>query len=202
MPKDSLDAEKLVKPYLSESNFLGWSVLFTNPSTGEIVYDGQAYIWDLNLPFQFYPDNPRVMNCLMIANWGAMQQGGGYAPLPQPGGDLAQEILPDSRLFTWPYPAGMDPLPETPPPCDNLIAGTTWLRGAIITGIGDGDVVPVYAFPVYNGPVMRWIGLYEKLDYGFYLDKDWTMLYNPLWVENSGIGFVDANVTAFPGSEE
>jgi hypothetical protein len=184
----------LVKPYRAESIFLGWSVLFTDPKNGNIIHDGRSYIWDLNHPFDYYPDNPREMNCLMIANWQSTQSGGNSA--------LPQDTLPDGRVITWPFVVGTDPLPETPPPADQIVKGTTWLRNALICGIDEGTKVPVFSFPVYNGPIIDWVGLDDRMDYGMYLLSGWVMLYNPKWVESSGIGFIDHNVIAFPGSEE
>jgi hypothetical protein len=193
MAKDSLDAEKLVKPYMAESVFLGWSVLFTDAGNGNIVYDGRGKIWDLNHPFDFYEKDPRIMNCLMIANWQSSQSGGG--------GELAQATLPDGRSITWPFPAGFAPLPETPPPADQIIKGTTWLNNALICAIEEGEKVPVFSFPVHNGPVMDWVGLDDRMNYGMFLPDGWVMLYNPRWPEASGIGFIDADVIAFPGAE-
>lgn len=201
MAKDSLGSEQVIQPFMSESTFLGWSVLFTDAANDKIVYDGRGKIWNLSEPFQYYPKDPRLMRCLMIANWQSSQSPGLPPPEQLPPGPLAQEILPDGRLMTWPYPLGMDPLPEAPPPAEQVIEGTQWLRGGILAMIGKEDLVPVYAFPVYNAPVLGWIGIYEKLDYGMYLPDNWTMFYNPLWVENGGIGFVVSDYTAFPGSE-
>ena len=193
MAQGGLNGEKVVKPYLAESVFKGWSVLFTDASNGNIVYDGRAEIWDLDHPFDYYPGNPRTMNCLMIANWQSSQSGWD--------GPLAQATLPDSRIITWPFPTGTAPLPETPPPADQIIPGTSWLNNALIVGIEEGQKVPVYSFPVYNGPVMDWVGLDDRMNYGLYLGEGWMMLYNPRWVEASGIGFIDADVIAFPGAD-
>lgn len=194
MAKDSLDAEKLVKPYMAESVFLGWSVLFTDAANGNVIYDGRAEIWDLNHPFDYYPGNPQAMNCLMIANWQSSQSGAGSA--------LPKGKLPDGRAITWPFAAGTDPLPEIPPPAHQIIPGTTWLTGAVICGIDEGTQVPVFAFPVYNGPVMDWVGLDDSMDYGLYLGDGWVMLYSPRWPEASGIGFIDHLAVDFPGAEE
>lgn len=194
MPADGLDAEKIVRPYMAESVFLGWSVLFTDPADGRIIHDGRSYIWDLDHPFDYYPDNPSVMDCLMIANWGSSQTGGGSS--------LPQEILPDGRVLTRPFAVGTEPLPETPPPCDRIIPGTAWLTNALICAIDEGMKVPVYSFPAANGPIIDWIGLDADVEYGLYLPDNWAMLYHPKWVEAAGIGFVDASVVAFPGCEE
>ena len=194
MAKDSLDAEKLVKPFMAESVFLGWGVLFTDAGNGNIIYDGREYIWDLNDSFDYYPDNPREMNCLMVAKWQSSQS----FDLSS----LARAKLPDGRVITWPFPAGTDTLPEIPPPAGLIIPGTTWLTNALICGIDEGTKVPVFAFPVFNGPVMDWVGLDDRMDYGLYLGEGWVMLYNPRWPEASGIGFIDADVIAFPGAEE
>jgi hypothetical protein len=194
MANDSLDAEKLIKPYMAESYFMGWSVLFTDANNGNIIYDGRGHIWDLNHPFDYYPDNPRSMNCLMIANWQSSQSDWGSS--------LPREKLPDGRVITWPFPAGTDPLPEIPPAADEIISGTSWFTGALICGIEEGMKVPVFSFPVFNGPVMDWVGLDDRMDYGLYLGNGWVMLYNPKWAEASGIGFIDHEVVAFPGVEE
>ncbi|MGI6687792.1 MAG: hypothetical protein ACOX6Y_05485 [Christensenellales bacterium] len=197
MPINGLEGEMLVKPFRAESVFLGWSVLFTDPNNGKIIHDGRSYIWNLSKPFDYYPDNPKVMNCLMIANWQPAQSGGSSS--------LPTDTLPDGRVITWPFAAGTEPLPEIPPPADQVIPGTAWLRGALICGIDEGTKVPVYAFPVYNGPIMDWVGLDDRMDYGMYLqfgDAVWVMLYHPKWVENAGIGFIAADAVAFPGAEE
>ena len=197
MPINGLEGEMLVKPFRAESVFLGWSVLFTDAGNGNIIHDGRSYIWDLSKPFDYYPDNPREMNCLMIANWQSAQSGGSSF--------LPQETLPDGRVLTWPFEIGTEPLPEIPPPSDQLIAGTTWLTNALICGIDEGVKVPVYAFPAYNGPIMDWVGLDDRMDYGMFLvfgDTVWAMLYNPRWVENAGLGFLSADAVDFPGCEE
>lgn len=194
MPADGLDAEKMVRPYMAESVFLGWSVLFTDPRDGRVMYDSGDEVWDLNDPFDYYPDNPSVMNCLMTANWGSSQTGRGSS--------LPQEILPDGRVLTRPFIVGTQPLPETPPPSDQIIPGTAWLTNALICAIDEGMKVPVYAFPAWNGPIIDWIGLDADVEYGLFLTEGWVMLYHPKWVEAAGIGFIDAGVVDFPGCEE
>jgi hypothetical protein len=117
---------------------------------------------------------------------------------------LVQIALPDGRVLTLPYPIGTDPLPKDPPPADMLIMDTTWLRGAEICAIEEGVKVPVYAAPAYYKPAIDWVGLDDRMDYGMFLvfgDTVWAMLYNPRWIQNAGIGFITADVVAFPGSE-
>lgn len=123
MAANSLDAEKLVQPYIAESAFLGWSVLFTDTHNGHIIHDGRGYIWDLNQPFAYYPDNPREMDCLMIANWQSAQTSN-QAQNP--------EILPDGRAMLRPFPIGTDPLPHTPPPAHLIVEGAKWYTSVII----------------------------------------------------------------------
>lgn len=194
MAADSLYIENYVMPHRAGSVFLGWSVLFTDYWNGTVIYDSGEQVWDLNHPFDYYPNNPLIMNCKMTARWKTSQLGGDSS--------LPKEILPDGRELTRSFAIGTEPLPEIPPPSNLIIAGTTWLTNALICGIDEGTKVPVYSFPVYNGPVIDWVGLDDSMDYGLYLGDGWVMLYHPKWVEAAGIGFIAADVIAFPGSEE
>lgn len=194
MDNADLYQERVNPPVKPGAVFRGWSVRFTADADGRVIYDSGDEVWDLNHPFDYYPDNPRVMDCRMTAQW-RPAPGGGSSGLPS-------EILPDGRVLTRPFIAGTEPLPETPPPCDQIISGTTWLTNAMICGIDEGTKVPVYFFPVYNGPVMDWVGLDDPMEYGLYLFDGWVMLYNPKWVEAGGIGFIASDVIAFPGCEE
>ncbi len=69
MAPGSLSKEQVIQPQKAGAVFKGWGVLFTDASNGNVIYDGRSNVWDLNHPFDFYPDNPREMNCVMIANW-------------------------------------------------------------------------------------------------------------------------------------
>ncbi len=68
--------KELLPPKKDSSRFEGWTVLFTDTATGNIIYDGRDSIWNMMIPFAYHPDNPREMNLLMIADWGL--------PLPVP----------------------------------------------------------------------------------------------------------------------
>ena len=71
MGHDALWQEREQPPVKPGSAFLGWSVLFTNADDGAVIYNGGSEIWDLNHPFDYYTENPPVMNCLMTARWQA-----------------------------------------------------------------------------------------------------------------------------------
>lgn len=108
----------------------------------------------------------------------------------------------DGRVLTRPFDSGDEPLPKDPPPVDRIIAGTQQWLDPLICGLKDGEKVPVYAFPVWNGPIIDWIGLDDYFDYGLYLADGWVMLYHPRRPESGGLGFVGHEAVAFPGAEE
>lgn len=189
MSQEELSQERERHPAKAGAIFLGWSVRFTGADDGRVIYDSGEEIWDLWHPFDYYPDNPRKMNCRMTARWRSTDL-------------LSTSTLPDGRTITWPFAPGTEPLPELPPPCDQIIPGTTWLTSVLICGMEEGTKAPVYAFPVADGPIMDWVSMDDSVDYGLYLFDGWVMLYHPKWTENAGIGFIAADVIAFPGCEE
>ncbi len=71
MPADGLEPERNIEPLKENATFKGWSVRFTNAENGDVVHDGGEEIWDLDHPFDYYPGNPREMDCLMTARWEA-----------------------------------------------------------------------------------------------------------------------------------
>ena len=71
MPADGLEQERNIEPLKENATFKGWSVRFTNAENGDVVHDGGEEIWDLDHPFDYYPGNPREMDCLMTARWEA-----------------------------------------------------------------------------------------------------------------------------------
>ena len=71
MPADGLEQERNIEPLKENATFKGWSVRFTNAENGDVVHDGGEEIWNLDHPFDYYPGNPREMDCLMTARWEA-----------------------------------------------------------------------------------------------------------------------------------
>ena len=112
------------------------------------------------------------------------------------------ERLPDGRFLVRPFGPEDEPLPNDPPDADQIISDTRWLSDPLICGIEEGETVPVYAFPVWDGPIIDWIGLDDYFDYGLYLGDGWVMLYHPRWPESGGLGFLGHEAVAFPGAEE
>ena len=69
MPPGGLDQEKSIEPIKVNASFRGWSVRFTDSSNGNVIYDSGNEVWDLYHPFDYYPNNPRAMDCVMTARW-------------------------------------------------------------------------------------------------------------------------------------
>ncbi len=64
MDPNSLHMEKMVQPFMAESVFMGWSVLFTDAYNGELVYDGSIIDWlqdNEDVEYAAYFDNDWVM---------------------------------------------------------------------------------------------------------------------------------------------
>ena len=192
MDPNSLHMEKMVQPFMAESVFMGWSVLFTDAYNGELVYDGRQHTWDLDHPFDYYPDNPRAMDCLMIANW-RPQQTADDKPGPC-------ALLLDGRLLCRPgVPGSPVPLPEEPPPAGQIVEGLEWLGFAIVSGLEEGQMEPVYFLPATDGSIIDWLQDNEDVEYAAYFDNDWVMLYSPKWVDGGGIGFMSWDHVSLPG---
>ncbi len=69
MPANGLEQERNIEPIKENAIFLGWAVRFTNAANNVVIYDSGSTVWDLNHPFDYYPSNPREMNCVMTAQW-------------------------------------------------------------------------------------------------------------------------------------
>ena len=64
-----LDALKRIEPTREGYRFSGWSVRFSNPVNGYVIYDSGQEVWNLDVPFNYYPDNPPEMDCRFFARW-------------------------------------------------------------------------------------------------------------------------------------
>ena len=100
MPADGLDQEKRIEPIKENASFRGWSVRFTDPANGSVIYDSGDEVWDLDHPFDYYPDNPLEMDCLMTARWVVDM------PLPNPVGSVVDMLppIPARRGLDMPSP--------------------------------------------------------------------------------------------------
>ncbi len=100
MPADGLDQEKRIEPIKENASFRGWSVRFTNPETGDVLYDSGDEVWNLDHPFDYYPGNPLEMDCLMTARWVVDM------PLPNPVGRVVDMLppIPARRGVDMPSP--------------------------------------------------------------------------------------------------
>ena len=104
MPSDGLDPEKSIEPVNEGASFRGWSVRFTDPANGSVIYDSGDEIWDLYHPFDYYPGNPRNMHCVMTARWGE-------ASFPQPGPEDTWRVVISYDLNggKWPPEGALSP---------------------------------------------------------------------------------------------
>ena len=101
---DGLDPEKSIEPVNEGASFRGWSVRFTDPANGSVIYDSGDEIWDLYHPFDYYPSNPRNMHCVMTARWGE-------ASFPQPGPEDTWRVVISYDLNggKWPPEGALSP---------------------------------------------------------------------------------------------
>lgn len=95
-----LDALKRIEPTREGYRFSGWSVRFSNPVHGYVIYDSGQEVWNLDHPFDYYPDNPPEMDCLMTARWVVDM------PLPNPVGRVVDMLppIPARRGVDMPSP--------------------------------------------------------------------------------------------------